>query len=248
MNQNNEVTLGSKLRYFRKRAKMSQMQLENEIGAAAGSLSRIENNEVNPTKETLQNISKFLNLKPTEIGYLLGNHYSKTSAEDKNSAVASVNEMMSIPTVFAYLIDEQSKIIKVSKGFSELGKSVGYDTNNLIGMRTVEILFDSERGLRNYISETAFKDTAKGVLGVIKFERDFLLEENWMQEQITNLKKIQEFNELWDNLNEDETDLLAPVHRYVELNLNGRKLKMQFFFTPLDIDHRFQLVEYFPTE
>lgn len=46
---------------------MSQLDLEIAIGAGQGSISRIENGQVNPTKETLNKISKILNLKPYEI-------------------------------------------------------------------------------------------------------------------------------------------------------------------------------------
>jgi len=54
--------LGQKIRNFRIRAGKSQMDLELEIGASAGSLSRIENGEVNPTKETLLKIANELHL------------------------------------------------------------------------------------------------------------------------------------------------------------------------------------------
>ena len=46
----NDQTLGNKIRAFRERAGLSQMQLELEIEMSPGSLSRIENNQVNPTK------------------------------------------------------------------------------------------------------------------------------------------------------------------------------------------------------
>ena len=60
-------TLGEKIRNFRKRAGMSQFDLEVQIGASPGSLSRIENGEVNPTKETINKIVKELNLDDFEI-------------------------------------------------------------------------------------------------------------------------------------------------------------------------------------
>lgn len=63
----NNLTLGEKIRKFRKRAGMSQLDLEVAIGAAAGSISRIENGEVNPTKETLSRIANSLSLKPSDF-------------------------------------------------------------------------------------------------------------------------------------------------------------------------------------
>lgn len=63
-------TLGEKIEYYRKRSKRSQMDLEIEIEASAGSLSRIENNQVNPTKETILRICKALNLTSLESANL----------------------------------------------------------------------------------------------------------------------------------------------------------------------------------
>jgi transcriptional regulator with XRE-family HTH domain len=55
-------TVGQKIRNFRKRAGLSQLDLEVEIGAATGSVSRLENGEVNPSKETLIKIIESLDL------------------------------------------------------------------------------------------------------------------------------------------------------------------------------------------
>lgn len=68
----NTHAVGQKIRYFRKRAGLSQLDLELEIEAAQGSLSRIENGEVNPTKETILKIIEKLNIKGVEAISLLG--------------------------------------------------------------------------------------------------------------------------------------------------------------------------------
>jgi transcriptional regulator with XRE-family HTH domain len=63
-------TVGDKIRAFRKREKLSQLALELEINASPGSVSRIENGQVNPTKETLKKISEVLKLTTHEISVL----------------------------------------------------------------------------------------------------------------------------------------------------------------------------------
>lgn len=60
------TTLGERIKNFRQRAGISQFNLEIEIGAAPGSLSRIEAGKVNPSKETLLRIINALNLKSFE--------------------------------------------------------------------------------------------------------------------------------------------------------------------------------------
>ncbi len=68
----NYISLGRKIKYFRKRAGLSQLELEAAINASIGSISRIENNLVNPTKETMLEISYALKLHPIETAYLFG--------------------------------------------------------------------------------------------------------------------------------------------------------------------------------
>lgn len=59
-------TVGEKIRNFRKRAGISQLELEMRIGTSPGSISRIESGEVNPTKETLLKIIDALDLVSIE--------------------------------------------------------------------------------------------------------------------------------------------------------------------------------------
>jgi len=66
------MTLGQKIRRFRKRAGLSQLALELAIEASPGSLSRIENGKVNPTKETIIEIARVLELETREIASLFG--------------------------------------------------------------------------------------------------------------------------------------------------------------------------------
>lgn len=64
------LTIGEKICFYRKRAGMSQLGLEIAIGAAQGSISRIENNWINPTKQTLEKIISVLDLSAFEASDL----------------------------------------------------------------------------------------------------------------------------------------------------------------------------------
>ncbi|MFS8130694.1 MAG: helix-turn-helix domain-containing protein [Candidatus Dojkabacteria bacterium] len=67
-----DYTIGQKIRKFRFKAGLTQLDLELEIDASSGSISRIESGNVNPTKETLFSISKALKLNEIETAYLFG--------------------------------------------------------------------------------------------------------------------------------------------------------------------------------
>ena len=73
----NGLSIGEKVRNFRLRTKISQLELEIEIGASSGSISRIENNLTNPTKETLLKIADILSLNFSEKTELLGLGYNE---------------------------------------------------------------------------------------------------------------------------------------------------------------------------
>ena len=67
-----EIHFGKRLRYVRFRKQQSQFNLEADAGLAPGSISRIENNHVNPSKETLYKIASSLGLDLKESIYLFG--------------------------------------------------------------------------------------------------------------------------------------------------------------------------------
>lgn len=67
-----KLDYGNKIKYFRKRAGISQLQLEVLINASFGSISRIENGLTNPTKETLFAIANALRLNSLETINLFG--------------------------------------------------------------------------------------------------------------------------------------------------------------------------------
>ncbi len=66
------MTIGEKIRKFRERAGLSQLALEIEAELASGHLSRIENGQKNPEKETIIDIAYALKLNTFEIASLFG--------------------------------------------------------------------------------------------------------------------------------------------------------------------------------
>jgi transcriptional regulator with XRE-family HTH domain len=67
-----ENHIGEKIKFFRLRAGLSQLDVELKMEASQGSVSRIETGEVNPTKETLWKLCEVLNITSTDAASLLG--------------------------------------------------------------------------------------------------------------------------------------------------------------------------------
>lgn len=101
--------IGQKIREFRTRAGKSQLQLEVEIGAAPGSLSRIESGKTNPSKETIFTISKSLNLTDRQISYLFGLDFD--TPQKVLSIVNKISGITDIDTVMQVAVNEISTIL-----------------------------------------------------------------------------------------------------------------------------------------
>jgi transcriptional regulator with XRE-family HTH domain len=84
------MTLGQKIKQFRKRAALSQFDLELEIGASHGHISKIEKGHKNPEKETIIDIAYALKLNTFEIASLFGIDLS-----DINHLFAETTEILS---------------------------------------------------------------------------------------------------------------------------------------------------------
>lgn len=68
----NNIEIGKRIKKLRTKRGLSQLDLELLINASSGSISRIENGKVNPTKETLASISRGLSLNYEEAIILFG--------------------------------------------------------------------------------------------------------------------------------------------------------------------------------
>src|SRR5690242_2611338 len=101
----NQSSIGTKIREYRKRAGMSQLDLEVAINASNGMISRIESDKVNPTKETLFSIAESLGLEQSEKADLFGIKNLFPSDKEIDSAREEVNEYFSSSPAVAYLID-----------------------------------------------------------------------------------------------------------------------------------------------
>src|SRR5690606_17634368 len=112
--------LGQRIRNFRKRAGLSQMELEGEIGASAGYLSRVENGEINPTKETIVTIAEKLELNDKEIDYLYGKLFYPATKEEIGRAVKQVTNYLESENVMGYLLDDRNRVWAASKTFQKI--------------------------------------------------------------------------------------------------------------------------------
>jgi len=65
-----KTTTGQKIKFFRERNELTQLQLAQESGIDLSTIARIENDTQNPDKETISLIATALFLNAKETAYL----------------------------------------------------------------------------------------------------------------------------------------------------------------------------------
>lgn len=123
-------SIGEKIKYFRKRARKSQIELENSINASQGSISRIESGQINPTKETILKICEALNLTDHEKSYVFSVNPSYVT-----NILRIVNEFTKIDNLDYSM---QKAVDLISKELNYINVAIFFlEENELLRMRYV---------------------------------------------------------------------------------------------------------------
>ena len=105
-----ELPLGRKIYVLREDRALSQTKLEVEAGLSFGTLSRIENGNINPTKETIIKIAQVLNLHDDEFNYLISLQKSSPDEKEIERVVGLVSQEIKEERIPAYLIDSKLRV------------------------------------------------------------------------------------------------------------------------------------------
>jgi len=166
------MTPGEKTRRFRKRAGLSQLSLELAIEASPGSLSRIESGKVNPTKETIIDIAKALELETKEIASLFGIEvYDNNHLFEETTRILSTHNLQEVlDRAVNNLIFKMGYL--ASCIFLAKGDHVGFSalTNSNLAAKALACL---DRPLSS-LSFSLTKDTSNLAVRAIKENKVFL--------------------------------------------------------------------------
>lgn len=236
-------TIGEKVRFFRSRADLSQFDLETALKAAPGSISRLEHDKVNPTKETLHEISAILKLTSHEKGQLFDLYTVLPSPAEVEDAISEVQDYFMRDDVMAYLLDEWANFYVASKGIVQLLGLDEHLVSFLKGKSLIEICFDPQYGIRGLIDPQHFKEIFKVEIARTRAEVDL---DNQMSQLIKRLMKLPDFSEVWDSTEETELErVISSGSKIVYFNLNGQKIRLNFAREKLKRNPRFEIIEFF---
>jgi transcriptional regulator with XRE-family HTH domain len=239
--------LGSRLRNFRKRAGMSQLQVEMAIGMSPGGLSRIENGEVNPLKETLYSISDVLQLTDQERSYLYGDIFHIASEDEINKALDIVKPYLDKKGVLAYLIDDRFRFIAISKTFQRILGFTDEQITKAKGRSFISVILSDEWGVKNILSEKAYYDIVRNLLSSLNSEVSFMFDDEIYSETIKSIVQLPEINKIWEEITKGEKLAYNKLDsRKVIFRLKGKDIVLYFHRDPLKTSRRFELIEYVP--
>ena len=237
--------LGTRIRNFRKRAMLSQLQLEILIDASPGYLSRVENGELNPTKETLKKISEVLELSDREQEYLYGKLFYPASEEEVKSAVDASQDHLSKEGTFAYLLDDRCRVLAISQTFYKvLGLSELF-VNASLGKGLMEVILD-ERGKILELIDTSNPDNALTYsLRKIYTDMGFMLDDEVFLETKKKILQNHITRDLWYQVESEGNMNYRPSEAMkVIFKLNGQSISMNYSLNTLLQRRRFDLVEF----
>lgn len=242
------TSLGQKIRYFRKRAGLSQMELELEIGASNGSLSRIESGETNPMKETLEKISRTLGLTLKEINYLDGPLSNLPSIEENNEAIFEAQDYFKKRGVLAYIIDDRWRFVSTSDTFAKIFKFSKEDRDKVIGKTIIDVLLDEDLKVKKFFPENEYADLLYYQLLRYYLEVGFMEDDETFKHSLQLINNSPLANDIWNTVKTKGkiSEAYEVNKKIINLNLFGIKLPLYLTRESLHKYPRFEIIEFFP--
>lgn len=241
-------TLGNKLRVFRKLRGFSQLELELAVGLSTGTISRIENNDINPTKETLLKISRVFELNKFEQDYLIGISSEPPTDLEIKKAVETVYDHFNKKMTFAYLMDDRNRIIYMSEGFARIIQTEGVKTDRYLMSYFTELIINTHLGIRQFLDAKNFDLTAKDVFMNSYAEMHFMEGDKCYEEMMEFIRTNSEASYYW-NLATASKELVFRTlsNRTISFKYKNIPLKLTYSIELLWNNQRFRVIEYKPS-
>lgn len=238
---------GKLLKFFREHQKKSQLEIESTVGISSGSLSRIENGSVNPTKETIQKIAVALNLNDWEMKYVLGKYNQKASIGEIAKAKEDLGHFMNSKGRLAYMVDERSRVWAVSTTFLKLfGMSENYAEYE--GKSIAEFIIDQKSPAYKFIDVDNREEMLTVLFKRMYTEMYFMVDDPVYQSTLEIIKQDKLAWHIWNEVKHAHFKEVYPLEeRKVVFNFWGIPVSLNFSVEPYLANERFRIVEYIPT-
>ncbi len=241
------ANIGPRLKFFRQRARMSQLELEVAIGTTPGAISRIESGKVNPTKETVLEIAEILHLNSLELDYLQGKAIEAVSEKEIHEVETLLSGYLSKKGVIAYISDERWRIFKVSSSLIKMLRASEETVTKSYGMTVIDMLLNDELGVNKFIKNEMFDTVLRVQLENYYDEVGFMIDDPIYLKTVKLIKSNTTASKIWDEIKNQKTHYFNTVDmRVVYFNLMGLQIPFNYSREPIRTQSRFVLIEYKP--
>ncbi len=241
-----EPSLGRKIYLLREERGLSQSKLEVEAGLSFGTLSRIENGVINPTKETIGKIAKVLNLLDDEYNYLFSTQKALPAETEVERIIKLYKDKLDSFDIPAYIMDCKFRVWYWNDMVIELlGLSNFKNLEEKRGMTIMKIMFSKEFAITRRIPKKLFPRILKQQIETYKKVVNKYRSEESVSREIRELCKDKVFNDIWKSKMDD---VFLPIANEFYINYGDRSLSIDILSTFLNIDTRFILVSYYPKD
>lgn len=240
-----KIILGKRLRYFRKRSKLSQWDLEFSLDFSPGYISRIENGEINPTKESLIQISERLELTDREQDYFFGKLFYPATDEEIEEARKEVEEYFKKKGVLAYLTDDRSRILSASNSFYKLYKLDDFDIKKLSKSSLIDIILN-KYGIYDSIDKDNIVSSITIMLERFYIDCGFMIDDDEYLKNIEIINSHPIASDVWKEIiSKPKIDFVQTREkRKIPFVFFGKKIEVYFSVNLLLNNRRFDIVEY----
>jgi transcriptional regulator with XRE-family HTH domain len=236
------TNVGQYLKFLRLKSGYSQFDIEISTDISPGVLSRIENNKINPTKETIIKIADKLNLSTLEKTKLFNLIATQPTEEEINQAILEVKKHFSTNNLLAYLVDEWSNFYFASSSLIELLKLDLHILNLARGRNMMELIFNPVFGIKQNFHPDYLHNMYAIEIARTRMEVNI---EEYYPELIASLMLYDDFKEVWNKSKTISQEVLNVGSRYVHMKINGNSVRFNFAREKLKDNQRFEIVELF---
>lgn len=241
------LSIGQKVKKFRLRAGMSQLDLELSINSSPGSISRVEGDKVNPTKETILAVAEVLKLNYKETDYLIG-PTSRPATEQEIQLALQETATYFQQNSMAYLIDERWRLFKVSNSFLKaLNLNQEFVTRHR-GVTTASLLTDPYFGILDRFSKKHLEEDLWNNLNYYYKEVGFMEGDPIHEQSIESIRKNPIASKIWDKIVETKgSGYSVQTGRVVHFNIIQEfEIPLLYYYEPLLTNARFQIAVWRP--
>lgn len=239
------VNVGGRIKYFRKQAGLTQLDLEMKAGISTGALSRIESNQKNATKETILAISQALNLSYVHTSFLYGDLSLPANDSEIEKAKIEAHEILSKRGKLNYLIDDRWRFIAISDTFKKLLRITPEEEKYVIGKTTMQTIVRKDSPVIKVVDPDNYLNLLEYYIPYYYSEMHHMFDDPVYLNTLDDIMSNPVARKLWNSIDQKQIKkFVEDDERKIDFDILGRKFTLYYSFSLLPVNSRFHVIEF----